>query len=77
MAGLSSIYLKKEKKSRFFCKICTVIIIMFISWGEMFDLQLVTAPSWQEVLTGNRNLNWEYFCIIMLQGIKRATPLKF
>ena len=42
----------------------------------MFDLQLVTAPSWQEVLTGNRNLNWKYFCIIMLQGVKRENSFK-
>ena len=30
----------------------------------------------KEVLTGNRNLNWEYFCIIMLQGIKRENSFK-
>ena len=42
----------------------------------MFGLQLVTAPSWQEVLTRNRNLNWEYFCIIMLQGVKRENSFK-
>lgn len=42
----------------------------------MFGLQLVTAPSWQEVLTRNRNLNWEYFCIIMLQSVKRENSFK-